>query len=116
MESEMKNTKAAPAANPSQLVGPFQPTLALDIFETHCAQLAALARVLEQRLGEACNFGENPPDDSPMTEWRLAEVLLEKLDDASLNASMCRALGLPTTWPPSPSHGPNDDGGKSPGH
>jgi hypothetical protein len=114
MENEMKNTKMDAAANPLQFVGPYQPTVALGIFEAHCAQLEALARVLERRLGEACNFGENPPDDAPLTEWRLAEVLLEKLDDAGLNASMCRALGLPTAWPPSPSQGATD--GNGPGH
>lgn len=112
----MKDTKAAAAANPNQLVGPYQPALALDIFETLCSQLLAVTMVLEQRLGEACNFGESPPDDSPVTEWRLAEVLLDKLNDAKLSDPMCRALGLPTTWPPSPRQGPKHDSGNGPGH
>lgn len=76
------------------------PDVALAIFQENRAQLHALAMVLEGRLGGDCNFGASPPDGAPLTEWRLSQLLLAKLDASDTENAIRLAMGVPVSNDP----------------
>lgn len=50
---------------------------------SHHEQVLALASAIENHLRAMCKNGERPPNDAPITAWRLTEVLLDMLSNTS---------------------------------
>lgn len=78
-------SKAAPGAVSNDL--------ALSILHEHFEQLTALAITLENRLADEC---ERVKDGGPLTEWRLAQVLSDKLSSTRVQREVACLLGRET--------------------
>ncbi len=66
----------------------------MELVDDREGTLEALARCIEERLCQRCDDGREPPDDAPLTEWRLAQTLLQSLESAQYRDAVKAYLEL----------------------
>lgn len=66
---------------------------ALAILDDHLAQLNALSIVLEERLADLCKREPEGGGYWPLTEWRMAQVMLDMLSSTDVRKNVAWHLG-----------------------
>jgi hypothetical protein len=94
---EQKSGAQSPVQyTPSPVLTPGAAAIALRCFETYREQLWAIGDLVEHALGRACNEGDDPPDDAPIQEWRLMQVMMDLLESKkpSFDLNVCMGQHL----------------------